>query len=319
MCTAYGPPEELELRDVDDLEPGPGRVVVDVEAAGVNYVDALFVQGTYQIRIPPPFTPGGEVAGRVRAVGEGVRGVAPGDRVMAMTGLGAFAEQVQVSAGAVVPLPDGFDIARAAAFIQSYCTVWFSLTRRTRLAPGETLLVLGGGGGIGLAAADVGRALGARVVAAASSAEKLAAARAAGAAEVVDYEQEDLKTRVRELTEGGADVVLDPVGGRHAEAALRSTRWFGRYVVIGFAGGSIPSLPLNHILLNNRTVVGVDWGAWAGRHPEENRGLLAELVAMVADGLLRPPAPTVAPLAEAGRVLTDALDRRITGKVVLAP
>ncbi len=319
MCAAYGPPEELELREVDDPEPGPGRVVIDVEAAGVNYVDALFVQGTYQIKIPPPFTPGGEVAGSVRAVGEGVRGVAPGDRVMAMTGLGAFAEQVQVSAGAVVPLPDGFDTSRAAAFIQSYCTVWFSLTRRTRLAPGETLLVLGGGGGIGMAAADVGRALGARVIAAASSADKLAAARAAGATEVVDYEREDLKARVRELSDGGVDVVLDPVGGRHAEAALRSTRWFGRYVVIGFAGGAIPSLPLNHILLNNRTVVGVDWGAWAGRHPEENRDLLGELVALVADGHLRPLAPTVAPLAEAGRVLTDAVERRITGKVVLVP
>lgn len=319
VCTAYGPPESLVVEERPDPEPGPGQVVVAVEAAGVNYVDSLFVQGTYQIRIPPPFTPGTEFAGRVAALGEGVEGLAVGDRVMCSSVIGAYASHVVVPAGALIRLPDGFPTQRAAAFIQSYATAWFSLTRRTTVAPGETVLVLGAGGGIGLATIDVARALGARVIAAASSADKLAAARAMGADELIDYESEDLKTRAKELSGGGVDVVVDPVGSRHAEPALRATGWFGRFVVIGFAGGSIPSLPANLVLLNNRTVVGVDWGAWAGRNREANQAMLGELLDAVVAGRLHPTEPTAYPLTDAGRVLRNALERRLTGKAILVP
>jgi NADPH2:quinone reductase len=238
---------------------------------------------------------------------------------MVMTGLGAFAEQVAVDERSVVVLPDGFDAQRAAAFIQSYCTVEFALTRRTQVQAGESVLVLGAGGGIGLAAIDVAKSLGARVIAAASSTDKLEAARAAGADETVSYAEEDLKGRARELSGGGVDVVIDPVGGPHADAALRATGVGGRYVVIGFASGTIPTIKANLVLLNNRTVVGVDWGAWSSRHREENTAMLGDLVQRVADGRLHPPAPTAFPLAAAGQVLTDALDRRLTGKAVLVP
>lgn len=319
VCRAFGPPEELVLETVDEPVPGPGQVCVDVTAAGVNFVDALIVAGGYQIKPPLPFTPGTELAGVVSAVGDGVEVPAVGDRVL-VTGLfGGFAEQVCVPAAHAVRLPAGIDDAVAATFAQSHCTVGFALTRRDTVHPGETVLVLGAGGGVGLAGVALAKALGARVVAAASSPEKLAAARSAGADEVIDYGREDLKTRVRELTDGGADVVLDPVGGALAEAALRSTRWFGRFHVIGFAAGEIPRMPLNLALLNNRTIIGIDWGAWSIRNPGANRELLGELLVMAADGRLVPPAPRVAPLADAGPVLREFLERRVVGKVALVP
>lgn len=319
VCPELGPLDHLRLDEVDPPTAGPGRVVIAVEAAGVNYVDGLFVQGRYQITPPVPFTPGGEVAGTVAEVGEGVTGLAVGDRVVASPGLGGFAERVAVPAAAVLRLPDGLDAAVAATMLQSYGTARFALTRRTTVAAGEWVLVLGAGGGVGLAAIDVSRALGARVVAAASSDAKLEVARAAGAEATVDYTAEDLKSRVRELTDGGADVVVDPVGGPHAEPALRATRWGGRYVVIGFAGGGIPSLPANLVLLNNRTVVGVDWGAWAGRHRDENRALLDEVLADAAAGRLHPTPPATRPLADAAAALADLLERRVVGKVALVP
>ncbi|HEY5025050.1 MAG TPA: NADPH:quinone oxidoreductase family protein [Acidimicrobiales bacterium] len=319
VCRELGPLDNVVVEERSTPVPGPGQVVVDVRAAGVNFVDGLICQGRYQMKPAVPYVPGGEIAGVVSAVGDGATRVKVGDRVMAMTGFGAFAEQVTVAAASLDPVPDALAFSQAAAFIQSYCTAWFALARRTSVSEGEWVLVLGAGGGIGLAAVDVALALGARVVAAASSASKLAAARGMGAHATVEYEHDDLKSRVRELTDGGADVVVDPVGGRHSEPALRSTRAFGRFCVIGFASGPIASVPLNHVLLNNRTVVGVDWGAWAMRDPDGHRAMLDELMEMVQSGRLHPIEPTERPLEDAPQVMAALLDRTVTGKVVLVP
>lgn len=319
VCREWGPPEGLVVEEGPDPSPGAGQVVVEVAAAGVNFVDALFVAGTYQIKMPPPFTPGSELTGTVTAVGEGVTDVAVGDRVLSSLGLGAWTTHAVVPAGAVTAVPDGLDLARAAALAQSYCTAWFALTRRSSVAAGESVLVLGAAGGVGLAAIDVARALGATVIAAASSPEKLADATAMGAEATIAYEDEDLKVRARQLSGGGVDVVIDPVGGSHTDAALRALGVGGRLLIIGFAAGSIPSLPVNQVLLNNRSVVGIDWGAWAMRNGEAQRELLGEVLDAVADGRLHPSAPSERPLAEAGAVLRDLLERRLRGKVVLTP
>ncbi|HEX2578289.1 MAG TPA: NADPH:quinone oxidoreductase family protein [Aquihabitans sp.] len=319
VCREWGPPEGLEVVEEPDPAPGPGQVVVAVEAAGVNFVDALFMAGTYQIKVPPPFTPGSELAGTVVAVGEGLDRVAEGDRVLSSLGLGAWTSHAVVPSRALTPVPAALDAATAAALVQSYCTAWFALTRRTTVADGETVLVLGAAGGVGLATIDVARALGARVVAAASTPEKLADATAMGATATIAYEDEDLKARARELSGGGVDVVVDPVGGPHTEPALRALAVGGRLVVIGFAAGAIPQVPANQVLLNNRSVVGVDWGAWAMRDPEAQGALLAEVLAAVEDGTLHPSPPTRRPLADAGAVLRELLDRRLRGKAVLLP
>ena len=319
VCHQFGPPASLLLDDVEAPVPGPGDVVLDVHAAGVNYVDALLVSGRYQLKPPLPFTPGSDVAGSVAAVGEGVDGWAVGDHAVAMAGLGGFAERLVLPASMLFRVPSNLDLARAAACIQSYATMLFAYTRRTTLERGQTVLVLGAGGGVGLAAIDLAVALGARVIAAASSDAKLAAARAAGASAAIAYESEDLKAQARTLSGGGVDVVVDPVGGRHAAPALRSLAAGGRYLVIGFAGGDIPSLPLNQVLLSNRSVIGVDWGAWSFREPLANRALIREVFELIAAGRLQPPVPATHPLAEAGRVLTDMLERRVTGKAILLP
>jgi len=301
------------------LAPGPDEVVIDVRAAGVNYVDGLICQGRYQIKPQTPFVPGSEIAGEVAAVGAAVNGVAPGDRVIAMTGFGGFAEQAAVPAASVIALPENLGFGQAAALIQSYSTALFTLTRRTSVAPDEWVLVLGAGGGIGLACIDVAVALGAHVIAGASSPDKLDAAQAMGAEATIAYEDEDLKTRARELSGGGVDVVVDAVGGRHSEPALRATRWSGRFCVVGFASGAIPSIPLNQVLLNNRTVVGVDWGAWTFRNLDAYQLMLGELMQMVKDGRLHPPIPAERPLVDAGKAMEDLIERRVTGKVVLVP
>jgi NADPH:quinone reductase len=319
VCRAWGPPETLEIEESPTPEPGEGKVLVEVSAAGVNFVDALMVQGTYQIKVPPPFTPGFEAAGVVAAVGAGVEGWVPGDRAIVLPGFGGYASHLLVSPLQLVRLPAEVSDAAMAAFVQSYSTMWFALTQRTQLAAGESVLVLGAGGGLGLAAIDVAKSFGARVIAAASSDDKLAAAKAMGADDVVNYETEDLKTRVKELSGGGVDVIVDPIGGRMAEAALRAGGWYSRFLVLGFASGPIPALPANLMLLNNRTVVGVDWGAWQTRNPQEQRSMLELLVAKAAAGELHPVEPLQRPLAEAGAVLRDAVERRITAKVVLAP
>ncbi|MEU9023951.1 NADPH:quinone oxidoreductase family protein [Actinomadura sp. NPDC048394] len=304
ICEELG---SVVVKDTAPAEPGPGQVLLTVEAAGVNYVDALFVQGRYQIKPPLPFVPGSEVAGTLP----------DGTRVLAMCGLGGFASHVAVPAAAAVPIPDKLDAPRAATFTQSYCTALFALRDRAALAAGETVLVLGAGGGVGLAAVQVATALGARVLAVASSEEKRRAALAAGADSAAG--PTDVKAAARAWSDGGVDLVYDPVGGALADPALRALRERGRYVVIGFASGDIPSLPLNQVLLRNRSVVGVDWGAWSMTHPAEQRALLDELLAMVAEDRLDPVAPRTEPLASAPRVLDDLLNRRVVGKVALLP
>jgi NADPH2:quinone reductase len=335
VCLEIGPPDELVVEDGPALIPAPHQVVVDVEAAGVNFVDALLVQGKYQIKPPTPFSPGSEVAGVVSAVGDevgsaaaaptgtdstggGTRTVTVGDRVIAPCGLAGYAEQVAVPATSVVPIPESLSATRAAAMLQSYATALYSFGRVVH-EPGETVLVLGAGGGVGLAAIDVATARGLRAIGAASSPDKRAAAEAAGAVGTIDYTAEDLKLRARELSDGGADIVVDPVGGAQAEPALRALRVGGRYLVVGFASGEIPRLPANQILLNNRTVVGIDWGAWTLQHPDDNRALIAQLMEMVADGLLRPPEPMTYPLGNAAEALGDLIERRAVGKSVLVP
>ncbi|MFI6299239.1 NADPH:quinone oxidoreductase family protein [Nonomuraea sp. NPDC050790] len=299
VCTEYGKP--VEIVETPDPVPGPGQVLIEVEAAGVNFVDGLMVRGGYQIRPPLPFTPGYEVAGRLP----------DGTRVLAVTGLGGFASHVVVHAAQAVPLPDHLDAARAAAFAQSYCTALFALRERAGLRPGERVLVLGAGGGVGLAAVQVAKAMGAEVLAAASSADKRAAATGAGADEAVGYD--DLKATARAW---GVDVAVDPVGGALSEQALRALRERGRLLVVGFASGEIPRLPANQVLLRSRSVVGLDWGAWSMTHAAENRAMLEELLAMPG---IDPVAPHVRPLEEAGRAMADLVERRVTGKIVLAP
>lgn len=319
VCNEFGPPDRLVIEEVDPPRPGADQVVIEVRAAGVTYVDALLVAGGYQLKPPLPFTPGGEVAGIVTDVAPDVSSVDVGDRVAASTFVGGFADRVAVPAAAAVPVPPGLDLPRAATLLQAYGTMWFAFTRRCPLEPGQVVLVLGAGGGVGLAAVDVARSFGARVIGAASSAEKRRAAERAGAEATIDYTTEDLKLRARELSGGGVDVVVDPVGGAHAEPALRALGWGGRFCVLGFASGEIPRVPLNLALLTNRSVLGVDWGAWVGRNPVENQALVREVLAHAGDGRLRPPVPEERPLTDAPAVLTDVLERRIVGKVALIP
>ncbi|MCD0452382.1 NADPH:quinone oxidoreductase family protein [Actinocorallia sp. API 0066] len=310
---------KLTLVEDEALEPGPGQLAVAVGAAGVNYVDGLLVEGRYQIKPPLPFTPGSEIAGTVSAVGPGVTGFAPGDRVLAMCGFGGFAAHAVINADSAVRVPDALDFPRAATFTQSYCTALFALRERVGLRAGESVLSLGAGSGVGLAAVQVAKALGARVLAAASSPEKRAASLAAGASEVVDSaDPEAVKKAARAFGDGGVDVVFDPVGGELAPVVLRALREFGRYTVIGFTAG-IPAVPLNQVLLRNRSVVGVDWGLWALTGPDRQRALLEDALTMVADGRLDPVAPQVRPLADVAEVIADLQARRVVGKVALVP
>lgn len=322
LCAEYGPPSALRVVEEPDCIPSPTQVVVDVAAAGVDYVDSLIIQGQYQLKLPPPFTPGTELAGTVSAVGDEVVGFAVGDRVVA-TNWSAFASQSVIELGpdrqineAITRLPDAIDFDRAAVLTQSYCTMWFAFTQRMQLRAGQKVLVLGAGGGVGLAAIDIARSFGAEIIAAASTDEKLAVARAEGAHHVINYTTEDLKSRAKEI---GVDVVVDPIGGEMADAALRASGWMSTYLVIGFASGGIPKLPANLALLNNRTVVGVDWGAWSARDVAGQDAALREVLAEVADGRLRPQAPHRRPLEECGAVLQEALDRQLVGKTVLIP
>ena len=322
VCRELGPPSALVVETVADPVPGPGQVLVKVAASGVNFVDGLFVQGRYQIKPPVPFIAGSEVAGTVAAVGPDAPFGAPrvGDRVVAIAGLGGFAELVAVAAEAVAVLPADLTMTQGATFTQSYCTAWFALVRRAALRRGESVLVYGAGGGVGLAALDTARAVGAVGIAVASSEAKREAARAAGAAHTIDPGTETVKARARELAGGtGVDVVFDPVGGALAEPGLRALGDGGRYLVVGFASGTIPSLALNQILLRNRAVLGVDWGAWAMANPGEHQALFDEVLGQAATGRLRPPEPTRYPLEQAAQALEDLLERRALGKLALVP
>jgi NADPH2:quinone reductase len=295
-------------------------VVVEVEAAGVNFVDGLFIAGQYQIKPPLPFTPGSEVAGRIAAVGDGVDQFAVGQRVMASTGLGGYASHVVVARHALTAIPHQLDAARAATFTQSFCTGLFALRERARAQPGESVLVLGAGGGIGLAAIAVARALGCRVIGAASSVAKREAARQAGADAAIDTTTGSIKDEARAWAGGtGIDVVVDPIGGPAAEPSLRALGDGGRYLVIGFASGDIPKLPINQILLRNRTVLGIDWGVWAMQHAADQQALLHDVLALVADDRISPVQPTTYPLERVGVALDDLLARRAVGKIALIP
>ena len=268
LCKAWGGPESLVLEELPSPRPGAGEVVIDVKAAGVNFPDVLIIQNKYQVKPPLPFAPGAELAGVIKETGAGVTGFAPGDRVIAMVSWGAYAEECVAPAAQLVSMPPGLDFATAAAFTLTYGTSWHALKDRGQLRAGETLLVLGAAGGVGLAAVEIGKALGARVIAAASSAEKLAVCRAHGADETIDYATEDLRARLKQLTgDKGADVVYDPVGGPYTEPAIRSTAWRGRYLIVGFANGEIPRIPLNLMLLKGSSLVGVYWGDWTRREP----------------------------------------------------
>ncbi|MFM2043586.1 MAG: hypothetical protein RLY86_2162 [Pseudomonadota bacterium] len=317
ICTEFGPPERLTLADVPDPTPGPGQVRIDIKAAALNFADTLIIKGKYQEKPPFPFTPGFECAGTVAELGDGVTHLVPGQRVMALAPKGAFCTGTVTDASAVIPLPDGMDFAEGAAFPVAYGTSHIGLVDRGRLQAGETLLVLGAGGGVGLTAVEIGKALGARVIAAAGSAEKLDAARAHGADDLIDYRTEDLKTRVKELAPKGVDVVYDPVGGDLFDAALRCMAWNGRIVVVGFAAGRIPQIPANLLLVKQIAVSGVYWGAHQKNDPRRLAGSLRELLGLYAQGKLKPHVGHRLPLDQYAGAFRLLSERRSTGKVVL--
>ncbi|SFA39424.1 NADPH:quinone oxidoreductase family protein [Metapseudomonas otitidis] len=318
LCKAFGPAETLVLEEVASPEPKKNEVLIDVHAAGVNFPDTLIIEGKYQFKPPFPFSPGGEAAGTVAAVGEKITHLKPGDRVMALTGWGSFAEQVAVPGYNVMPIPKGIDFNSAAAFGMTYGTSMHALKQRANLQPGETLLVLGASGGVGLAAVEIGKAMGARVIAAASSDEKLEVAKAAGADLLINYSTGSLKEKVKELTGGqGADVIYDPVGGDLFDEAIRSIAWNGRLLVVGFASGRIPELPVNLALLKGAAVVGVFWGSFAQRQPQDNLANFQQLFAWHAEGKLKPLVSQTFPLERAAEAINALGQRKAVGKVVV--
>jgi NADPH2:quinone reductase len=318
ICRRFAPVGELEIGELPDPVCGPEDVLFAVHAAGVNFFDGLIVEGKYQTKPPFPFSPGGEVAGVVRAVGSAVGEFAVGDRVAAFCGHGGYAEQVAVPQNRVFPMPAGADFVAAAGFLVTYGTSWHALADRARLRAGETLLVLGAAGGVGLAAVELGKLAGARVIAAASSTAKLALARQYGADEGIDYTSENLRDRVRELTGGnGVDVVYDPVGGNRAPEALRALAWQGRYLVVGFAAGDIPKFPANLLLLKSADLLGVLWGASLKADPVHHRRRIGELLGWLAEGKLRPHVSRITPLTQSLEALSHVMAGEARGKVVL--
>ena len=320
VCRSFGPPRSLELAEVPDPVAGPGEVVVKVAVAGLNFFDILIVAGRYQIKPPFPFSPGGELAGTVESVGPGVDEFKPGDRVMGYTNYNAARERVAVRTEKLVALPHDLDFERGAALTVTYGTAYYALQHRAALRAGETLAVLGATGGVGLAAVELGALMGARVIACASSADKLAFARAHGADEAVSYEHEDLRDALRRLGgPHGIDVVFDPVGGRFSEPAVRSLTFGGRHLVIGFAAGDIPRLPLNLVLLKSCAVIGVYWGSWVRSAGDEFRGAMAQLARWCAQGRLSCHVQHVYPLAQTADALEALAARKVMGKVLVRP
>lgn len=320
VCEEHGPPSTLVVRDVPDPRPGPGQAVVAVRAAGVNFPDVLIIQDKYQFKPPLPFSPGGECAGEVVEVGEGVGHVRPGTPVIAFTGHGAFAEKVLCDARQLIPMPADVDFTIASAFVMTYATSYHALIDRGALQAGETLLVLGASGGVGLSAIEIGKKVGARVIAAASTADKLSVCKEHGADELINYEEQDLKAAVKELTAGkGVDVVYDPVGGRFTEPALRSMAWRGRFLVVGFAAGDIPRIPANLTLLKGCSVVGVFWGDYAKREPAHLMQDLQILFGWLKEGALRPHIAEVYPLERGAEAIAALMERRVSGKLVIQP
>lgn len=319
VCRAWGEPEDLELSDVADPEPGPGQAVVQVEACGVNFPDGLIVAGKYQLRPDFPFSPGGEVCGTVAAIGDGVTNVAVGQRVIAVTAFGGMAEQILVpSAQALIPIPAEIPAETAAALMLTYATSHHALKDRAEARSGESLLVLGAAGGVGLAAVELGAAMGLEVTAAASTAEKLELCRSKGATQTINYVEDDLRTRAKEITgDAGFDIVYDPVGGELSEVALRSTGWKGRFLVVGFAAGDIPRIPLNLTLLKGCDIRGVFWGRFAAVEPERAMANFIELMAMLEDGTIAPHVSEVFGFDQAPAAIRHVIDRKALGKVVV--
>jgi NADPH:quinone reductase len=318
LCKQFGPPDSLVVEELASPRAGPGEAVVSVKAASVNFPDVLIIQNKYQFKPPLPFSPGSELAGVVKEVGAGVQGLRPGDRVMAFTTYGAFAEEVKTEASRLIPLPEKMDFVTGAAFVLTYATTDHALRDRGALAAGETLLVLGAAGGVGLAAVEIGKVLGARVIACASSEEKLAVCREHGADATINYASEDLRERVKALTEGrGVNVIYDAVGGPYTEPAFRSIAWRGRHLVIGFAAGEIPKLPLNLALLKGAAVVGVFWGDFARREPARFADSIAQLTKWYGEGRLKPHVSQTFPLEKAPQALKLMAARQAKGKLVL--
>lgn len=318
VCREYGTPESMKVEDWDDPVPGANEIVFDVKAAGLNFADVLMIAGQYQVKTEPPFIAGNEAAGVVSAVGKNVTRFKVGDQIIGALRGGAFAEKSAVAEDSAIPLPDTMTFEQGAAYSVAYGTSYHALKQGANLQPGETVLVLGAAGGVGYAAVDIAKAMGARVIAAASTDRKLAFARDAGAEETVNYAEQPLKEAVKTLTDGkGADVIYDPVGGDLAEQALRACAWHGRYLVVGFASGDIPRLPINLTLLKEASIVGVWYGTWAEKHPDQFVKNVGELERMVDAGQLGPTyseAFTLDNFVDAFRVI---MERRVLGKVVL--
>ena len=320
VCNEFGPPEGLVIEEMELPPLGEGQILVDVKASPVTFPDTLMLEDKYQFKAPVPYVPGGEVAGFVKEVGDGVSNLAIGDRVVATCGVtGGFASEAVVNASDARVLPDSVGFAESTGLGYAHGTTYYGLKDRAKLQPGETLLVLGAGGHLGVSAIELGKLMGATVIAAASTEEKLDTCRSAGADLTINYSTEDLKVRAKELTDGkGCDVIYDPVGGDYAEAALRASAWGGRFLVIGFTAG-IPSIPLNLTLLKSCSIVGVFYGAMAAKEPERHAELMGELIQFIADGSLVPKVSERYPLEEAATALRRLINREATGKVVVEP
>ncbi len=318
LCKTFGPPEMLVVEEVPEPSPRPGEAIVAVRAIGLNFFDTLIIENKYQFRPQPPFSPGSEFAGTVAALGDGVSGLAVGDRVMGYIPYGSCAERLAVAASQLTKIPDALDFRTAAALTVTYGTSLHALKDRAALAPGETVAILGAAGGVGQAAIELAKVMGARVIAAASSEDKLDACREIGADETINYATAEFKERLKELTGGrGADVVYDPVGGEIAEQALRATAWGGRYLVIGFASGVIPRIPLNLVLLKGCQMVGVFWGAFTERDRQGHQANMRMLIDWCVDGRINPRIFATYPLEDTPRALMDFVDRRVLGKIVI--
>jgi NADPH:quinone reductase len=320
LCKSFGPPETLVIEDVPAPAPGPGEAVVDIAYVGLNFFDTLIIENKYQTKPALPFSPGGEFSGTISALGPCVTGFKVGDKVAGSSGFGAAREKIAIAVDQLVKVPDGLALEKAAGLLITYGTSLHALKQRARLKKGETLAVLGASGGVGLAAVELGKLIGARVIACASSDEKLDFARAHGAAETVNYAREDLREALKKLGgEPGIDVVYDPVGGSYAEPAVRSLGWLGRYLVVGFTAGEIPKLPLNLVLLKSCDIRGVFWGSWSKREPQAQHALLSDVARWAAEGKLSGHVHAVYPLQDIAAAMKVIADRKVMGKIVLRP
>lgn len=319
VCEKYGLPSELVYKEIESPEPGDKDVIVEVKASAINFPDTLIIQGKYQFKPPLPFTPGSDIAGVISKVGSQVKHLKVGDEVFGFVAYGGFAEQVKVNSKQVFPKLPGMDFSTASSFMMAYGTSYHALKDRAQIKAGETLVVLGAAGGVGLAAVELGHIMGAKVIAAASTNEKLELCKKYGASEVINYNTEDLKNRIKELTDGkGADVIYDPVGGDYSEAALRAMNWNGRFLVVGFAAGDIPKIPLNLALLKGCQIVGVFWGSFAQRFPGENLQNSMELMKLFTEEKIKPHIHKSYPLSDARLALEEMMARKVQGKIVLS-